>query len=313
MTSKAIMNEMTSNVSELEKYMQLIAQLPLISPEREVELAKLLNEGSQSQKESAREEFINANLRLVIKIAIEYSHCGLDLADLVSEGNLGLIKAVERFQPEKGAKFSTYAAFWIRQRIRRALSNHARTIRIPVHQLDRLRKVIQVRKKLESDGKTGMEAEIANELGLSTAKVKETLSLVSSEMSLDEPMGSKDDSKQSLQDLLADTGAISPDENMQNGEMMSYLTEAITELPDRHRNIILRRFGLNDEEPETLERIGVDYNVSRERIRQLEADALRLLRRKITAIHAQRSKEELWMDQPITKKTPGRKSKALAK
>merc|ERR1711916_199800 len=104
-----------------------------------------------------------------------------------SEGNLGLIKAVERFQPEKGAKFSTYAAFWIRQRIRRALSNHARTIRIPVHQLDRLRKVIQTRKKLESDGKAGVEAEIANELGLSTAKVKETLSLVSSEMSLDEP------------------------------------------------------------------------------------------------------------------------------
>ena len=294
------MNEMNSNVSELEKYMQLIAQLPLISPEREVELARLSNGSQQPQKDAAREEFINANLRLVIKIAIEYSHCGLDLADLVSEGNLGLIKAVERFQPEKGAKFSTYAAFWIRQRIRRALSNHARTIRIPVHQLDRLRKVIQTRKKLESDGKTGgMEAEIASELGLSTAKVKETLSLVSSEMSLDEPMGSKDDSKQSLQDLLADTGAISPDENMENGEMLSYLREAINELPERHKNIILRRFGLNDEEPETLERIGVDYHVSRERIRQLESDALRLLRRKINTIHEQRTQEEIWMDEPL--------------
>ena len=294
------MNEMNSNVSELEKYMQLIAQLPLISPEREIELARLLNDGEQPQKDAAREEFINANLRLVIKIAIEYSHCGLDLADLVSEGNLGLIKAVERFQPEKGAKFSTYAAFWIRQRIRRALSNHARTIRIPVHQLDRLRKVIQARKKLESDGKSGgTEAEIASELGLSTAKVKETLSLVSSEMSLDEPMGSKDDSKQSLQDLLADTGAISPDENMENGEMLGYLRDAIEELPERHKNIILRRFGLNDEEPETLERIGVDYHVSRERIRQLESDALRLLRRKINTIHAQRSQEEIWMDEPL--------------
>lgn len=274
------MKEAATNLAELDKYLEMISRYPLITPERELALARLLQEGSPDEVANARDEFIQANLRLVIKIALEYANCGLDLSDLVSEGNLGLIKAVERFRPLKGAKFSTYASFWIRQRIRRALSNQARTIRIPVHQLDRLRKVARLKGAMERSEVVNLsDREIAEKIGLSPEKLKETLSLVNTTVSLDEPVGREGDGRNSVLDVLPDQNVIMPDESTEETEMISFLNSKMDGLNPRQQDILTRRFGLNGKDPETLETIGFDYKVTRERIRQIEADAIRVLRK----------------------------------
>ena len=262
----------------LQLYLREIGKTPLLTREEENKLAAQVQRGSKR----AREQMIKANLRLVVKISHDYANFGMPLLDLINEGNIGLMKAVERFNPRKGAKLSTYAALWIKQSIRRALSNQSKTIRLPVHIVDKVHKLNRASQKLtERFGREPSDAELAKSLDISTAKVAALRKLGISPISLDAPIGDEDDSR--FGDIVQDEGALTPYELLRVKTMRQEIREHVKYLDPREAEILTLRFGLDGQPPRTLEQVGKRFKVTRERVRQIQEIALRKLRRRVEA------------------------------
>ncbi|MBA4535857.1 RNA polymerase sigma factor RpoD [Bacillus aquiflavi] len=260
-------------------YLKEIGRVDLLSAEEEVELAKRIEQGD----EEAKRRLAEANLRLVVSIAKRYVGRGMLFLDLIQEGNMGLIKAVEKFDYEKGYKFSTYATWWIRQAITRAIADQARTIRIPVHMVETINKLIRVQRQLLQDlGREPTPEEIAEDMDLTPEKVREILKIAQEPVSLETPIGEEDDSH--LGDFIEDQDATSPSDHAAYELLKEQLEDVLDTLTDREENVLRLRFGLDDGRTRTLEEVGKVFGVTRERIRQIEAKALRKLR------HPSRSK-----------------------
>jgi RNA polymerase primary sigma factor len=269
-------------------YMQSISKTPLLTIEEEVELANKIKEGNQK----AREKMIASNLRLVVKIARDYMNFGLPLMDLVSEGNIGLVKAVERFDPYKGGKLSTYASWWIKQSIKRALANHSKTIRVPVHLVDRISKMRRTIKELtERLGREPCDEEIGYAMEIPTNKIAHLKSISVQPRSLDAPVN--DESDTSFGDLVGDEKQASPFEDLDTKMQNMDIQSVVNQLDPREAEIIKLRFGLDGSKAMTLEEVGEKFQVTRERIRQLQNDSIRKMRNLLTEINKQKSKEEL--------------------
>lgn len=254
-------------------YLKEIGTVPLLSAEEEEELAKRKAEGD----EHAKERLIEANLRLVVSIAKRYTGRGMSFLDLVQEGNLGLIKGVEKFDYTKGFKLSTYATWWIRQSVTRALADQARTIRVPVHMVETINKMSKMQRKLTLElGYEPSVAELAAALDVSEEKVMEIMQIAREPASLETPIGEGDDS--SLGDFVADSNVVTPEGNVESVMLREHIDALLGDLKERERQVIVLRFGLEDGHPRTLEEVGKEFNVTRERIRQIEAKALRKLR-----------------------------------
>jgi len=275
--------------SSLQLYMQEIAKTPLLTVEEEVTLAKRIRRGNKA----ARDHMISANLRLVVKIAMDYKDFGLPLLDLISEGNIGLIKAVERFDPRKGGKLSTYAAWWIKQSIKRALANQSKTIRLPVHLVDKISKMRRTALALsESLGREPTDEELAIELNVPTSKVAHLKAVSVRPASLDTPMGDESDSA-TFGEIVADENAISPFENLRAKNFNFDLNSMVGSLEPREAEIIKLRFGLEGHDELTLEEVGKRFRVTRERVRQLQNIALSKMRRALAQNEAQRTVGEI--------------------
>ena len=254
-------------------YLKEIGTVPLLSADEEMELAKKKAEGD----EQAKERLIEANLRLVVSIAKRYTGRGMSFLDLVQEGNLGLIKGVEKFDYTKGYKLSTYATWWIRQSVTRALADQARTIRVPVHMVETINKMSKMQRKLTLElGYEPSVAELAEALDMSEDKVMEIMQIAREPASLETPIGEEDDSN--LGDFVADNNIVSPEGNVESVMLREHIDALLGDLKERERQVIVLRFGLEDGHPRTLEEVGKEFNVTRERIRQIEAKALRKLR-----------------------------------
>ena len=254
-------------------YLKEIGTVPLLTAEEELRLAKRKAEGD----ESAKERLIEANLRLVVSIAKRYTGRGMSFLDLVQEGNLGLIKGVEKFDYTKGYKLSTYATWWIRQSVTRALADQARTIRVPVHMVETINKMSKMQRKLTLElGYEPSVSELAEALEMSEDKVMEIMQIAREPASLETPIGEEDDSN--LGDFVADSNAVTPEGNVESGMLREHIDARLGDLKERERQVIVLRFGLEDGHPRTLEEVGKEFNVTRERIRQIEAKALRKLR-----------------------------------
>ena len=254
-------------------YLKEIGKVPLLSAEREIELAKRMEEGD----EDAKKELAEANLRLVVSIAKRYVGRGMLFLDLIQEGNLGLIKAVEKFDYHKGYKFSTYATWWIRQAITRAIADQARTIRIPVHMVETINKLIRVsRQLLQELGREPLPEEIAKELDMPVERVREILKISQEPVSLETPIGEEEDSH--LGDFIQDDNVPVPAEAAAQTLLKEQLDEVLDPLTEREQKVLRLRFGMNDGRARTLEEVGKEFDVTRERIRQIEAKALRKLR-----------------------------------
>lgn len=254
-------------------YLKEIGKVPLLSAEREIELAKRMEEGD----EDAKKELAEANLRLVVSIAKRYVGRGMLFLDLIQEGNLGLIKAVEKFDYHKGYKFSTYATWWIRQAITRAIADQARTIRIPVHMVETINKLIRVsRQLLQELGREPLPKEIAKELDMPVERVREILKISQEPVSLETPIGEEEDSH--LGDFIQDDNVPVPAEAAAQTLLKEQLDEVLDTLTEREQKVLRLRFGMNDGRARTLEEVGKEFDVTRERIRQIEAKALRKLR-----------------------------------
>lgn len=254
-------------------YLKEIGKVPLLSAEREIELAKRMEEGD----EDAKKELAEANLRLVVSIAKRYVGRGMLFLDLIQEGNLGLIKAVEKFDYHKGYKFSTYATWWIRQAITRAIADQARTIRIPVHMVETINKLIRVsRQLLQEKGREPTPEEIAEELDMPVERVREILKISQEPVSLETPIGEEEDSH--LGDFIQDDNVPVPAEAAAQTLLKEQLDEVLDTLTEREQKVLRLRFGMNDGRARTLEEVGKEFDVTRERIRQIEAKALRKLR-----------------------------------
>ncbi len=254
-------------------YLKEIGKVPLLSAEREIELAKRMEEGD----EDAKKELAEANLRLVVSIAKRYVGRGMLFLDLIQEGNLGLIKAVEKFDYHKGYKFSTYATWWIRQAITRAIADQARTIRIPVHMVETINKLIRVsRQLLQELGREPLPEEIAKELDMPVERVREILKISQEPVSLETPIGEEEDSH--LGDFIQDDNVPVPAEAAAQTLLKEQLDEVLNTLTEREQKVLRLRFGMNDGRARTLEEVGKEFDVTRERIRQIEAKALRKLR-----------------------------------
>lgn len=254
-------------------YLKEIGQIPLLSQEEEVRLAKRMNDGD----EQAREQLAEANLRLVVSIAKRYAGRGMQLLDLIQEGNLGLIKAVEKFDYQKGYKFSTYATWWIRQAITRSIADQARTIRIPVHMVETINRVIRCSRSLTQElGREPRPGELAEHLGMTEEKIKEILKFSQEPVSLETPIGEEDESH--LGDFIRDESIPVPAEAAAHRILQEQLLEVLSTLTEREQRVLRLRFGLDDGTARTLEEVGKEFNVTRERIRQIEAKALRKLR-----------------------------------
>nr|WP_307402282.1 RNA polymerase sigma factor RpoD [Desulfofundulus luciae] len=261
-------------------YLKEIGRIPLLTPEEEIELAKRMEQGD----EEAKRRLAEANLRLVVSIAKRYVGRGMLFLDLIQEGNLGLIKAVEKFDYRKGYKFSTYATWWIRQAITRAIADQARTIRIPVHMVETINKLIRVsRQLLQELGREPTPEEIAKEMGISEEKVREIMKIAQEPVSLETPIGEEEDSH--LGDFIEDQDARAPAEEASYTLLREQLEEVLKTLTDREQKVLRLRFGLDDGRARTLEEVGQKFGVTRERIRQIEAKTLRKLR------HPSRSKK----------------------
>ena len=254
-------------------YLKEIGKVPLLSAEREIELAKRMEEGD----EDAKKELAEANLRLVVSIAKRYVGRGMLFLDLIQEGNLGLIKAVEKFDYHKGYKFSTYATWWIRQAITRAIADQARTIRIPVHMVETINKLIRVsRQLLQELGREPLPEEIAKELDMPVERVREILKISQEPVSLETPIGEEEDSH--LGDFIQDDNVPVPAEAAAQTLLKEQLDEVLDTLTEREQKVLRLRFGMIDGRARTLEEVGKEFDVTRERIRQIEAKALRKLR-----------------------------------
>jgi len=260
----------------LQLYLREIGQVKLLTPAEEIALAKRIKKGD----EAAREHMIKANLRLVVKIARDYEGQGLPLLDLINEGNIGLMKGVERFDPTKGAKLSTYASWWIKQAIKRALSNQSKTIRLPDHVVDKLANIRRAEVKLhEILDREPNDEELADFLRMDVRRVKVYRQASKAPVSLDAPL-SEDDSDQ-VSEIVADPNAAAPFERLVKETDTALLKEVLAGLTDREKAILAMRFGLNDGVEQTLEEIGKVFGVTRERIRQIESEALKKLRVKM--------------------------------
>lgn len=254
-------------------YLKEIGTVPLLSAEEELELAKRKSSGDNY----AKERLIESNLRLVVSIAKRYTGRGMSFLDLVQEGNLGLIKGVEKFDYEKGYKLSTYATWWIRQSVTRALADQARTIRVPVHMVETINKMSKMQRKLTLElGYEPTTTELAEALNMSEDKVIEIMQIAREPASLETPIGEEDDSN--LGDFVADNNAVTPEGNIESVMLREHIDTLLQDLKEREKQVIVLRFGLLDGHPRTLEEVGKEFNVTRERIRQIEAKALRKLR-----------------------------------
>ena len=258
-------------------YLKEIGKYPLLTTEEEIALAKQIAEGTPEEQAAAKKKLSEANLRLVVSIAKRYVGRGMQFLDLSQEGNLGLIKAAEKFDYTKGYKFSTYATWWVRQAITRAIADQARTIRIPVHMVETINKLIRVNRQLAQElGRDPTPAEIAKEMGISESKVREIIKIAQEPVSLETPIGEEEDSH--LGDFIEDENAPAPAEVASNAMMREQLQEVLHTLTPREEKVIRLRFGLEDGQAHTLEEVGKEFNVTRERIRQIEAKALRKIR-----------------------------------
>ncbi|MHC5269708.1 RNA polymerase sigma factor RpoD [Enterococcus sp. LJL98] len=261
-------------------YLKEIGRVSLLTADEEVALALKIEEGDQQ----AKQDLAEANLRLVVSIAKRYVGRGMQFLDLIQEGNMGLMKAVEKFDHRKGFKFSTYATWWIRQAITRAIADQARTIRIPVHMVETINKLIRIQRQLLQDlGREPTPEEIGAEMDLPTEKVREILKIAQEPVSLETPIGEEDDSH--LGDFIEDKDATSPAEHAAYELLKEQLEDVLDTLTDREENVLRLRFGIDDGRTRTLEEVGKVFGVTRERIRQIEAKALRKLR------HPSRSKQ----------------------
>src|SRR2546427_11208646 len=261
----------------LKRYLQEIGQFPLLTPQQEVELAGKIKRGDAA----ARERMINANLRLVVTIARDYANFGLPLLDLISEGNIGLTKAVERFDSTKGAKLSTYAMWWIKQSIKRALANQGKTIRLPVHLADKLAKMRRVSLQMSDElGREPTDEELGEEIGIDSDKITRLKSVGIRPASLNAPI--TDDDSTEFAEVIGDDEAQTPFELLRDKNLRSEMDGLIEVLDAREKKIISHRFGLDGGKPKTLEDVGRDFGVTRERIRQLQNIALAKLRRALS-------------------------------
>ena len=254
-------------------YLKEIGQVPLLTAEEELDLAVKKSQGDPM----AKDRLIEANLRLVVSIAKRYTGRGMSFLDLVQEGNLGLIKGVEKFDYTKGYKLSTYATWWIRQSVTRALADQARTIRVPVHMVETINKMSKMQRKLTLElGYEPSIAELSEALEMSQERVMEIMQIAREPASLETPIGEEDDSN--LGDFVADFKGVTPEENIDAVMLREQIDELLNDLKDREKQVIIRRFGLEDGHPRTLEEVGREFDVTRERIRQIESKALRKLR-----------------------------------
>ena len=257
----------------VKMYLKEIGKIPLLSAEEEVQLAQEMENGSKRAKKKLAE----ANLRLVVSIAKRYVGRGMSFLDLIQEGNLGLMKAVDKFDYTRGFKFSTYATWWIRQAITRAIADPARTIRIPVHMVETINRLVRIERQLLQDlGRDPTNEEIAKEMGIEVEKVREVRKIAQEPVSLETPIGEEEDSH--LGDFIEDDTAIAPDEAANFTMLREELEGILNTLNERERKVLALRFGLVDGTPRTLEEVGKDFDVTRERIRQIEAKALRKLK-----------------------------------
>ncbi len=275
--------------NSLRLYLREISKTDLLTPEQEVELAESIKKGDKK----ARSHMIRANLRLVVKIAQDYSGYGLPLADLISEGNIGLMKAVERFDPNKGGKLSTYGSWWIKQSIKRALANQSKTIRLPVHMVDKISRMRRISTILaEALGREPTQQELAEELGIPRKKLALLERAAKRPASLNAPV--HDDDTAEFSDIIGDERAVSPFEALDSKNMHGELDGLLDVLDEREHRIIDARFGLDGKKPMTLEEVGVEFGVTRERIRQLQNIALEKMRK---ALHRK--------DSPVPEPAPG--------
>lgn len=257
----------------VKMYLKEIGKIPLLNAEEEVELAKRMEAGDVFAKRRLAE----ANLRLVVSIAKRYVGRGMQFLDLIQEGNLGLMKAVEKFDYTRGFKFSTYATWWIRQAITRAIADQARTIRIPVHMVETINKLVRIERQLIQElGRDPTNEEIAKEMGIDAEKVREVRKIAQEPVSLETPIGEEEDSH--LGDFIEDETAVAPDEAANYTMLREQLDDILSTLNERERKVLELRFGLTDGTPRTLEEVGKEFSVTRERIRQIEAKALRKLK-----------------------------------
>lgn len=266
-------------------YLKEIGRVPLLSADEEIVLAKQIEAGAEEDatykeiqlSKKAKKKLVDANLRLVVSIAKRYVGRGMLFLDLIQEGNLGLIKAVDKFDYTKGYKFSTYATWWIRQAITRAIADQARTIRIPVHMVETINKLIRISRQLLQDkGREPTPEEIAEGMGITAERVREIQKIAQEPVSLETPIGEEEDSH--LGDFIEDQDAVAPDDAASYILLQEQIEDVFTCLTDREQQVLILRFGLKDGKPRTLEEVGQHFNVTRERIRQIEGKALRKLR-----------------------------------
>ena len=270
--------------SAIRLYLRQIGQVPLLTVQQEIELAAKIQKGDKA----ARELMIKANLRLVVKIAHDYDWLGMPLLDLINEGNIGLMKAVERFDPKKGGKLSTYGAWWIKQSIKRALANQGKTIRLPVHLVDKISKMRRVAMKLlEMFGREPTDEELAEEMGMTASRVAQLRTAAIRPASLDAPVGAEGDSHL-FGEIIEDEQAETPYEQLEEKSVTTMLRDMVKTLPPREATILTFRFGLDGGNQRTLEEVGQKFGVTRERVRQIQNIALHKMRRKIERLEKQR-------------------------
>ncbi|MGB0745169.1 MAG: sigma-70 family RNA polymerase sigma factor [Opitutales bacterium] len=281
----------------MRTYMQEIGKTPLLTKEEEIQLAERIKKGDKA----ARDHMISANLRLVVKIAHDYNNFGLPLLDLISEGNIGLVKAVERFDPTKGGKLSTYAAWWIKQSIKRALANQSKTIRLPVHLVDRIAKMRKITAELAEElDREPTDEEIAYTMDLPVNKVAHLKSVSVRPSSLDAPVG--EDGDTTFGELVGDENETSPLDNLQEKSVSNDIRSVIGQLEEREAEIVHLRFGLDGNHPLTLEEVGERFDITRERVRQIQNIALHKMRRIMTENERQRTREEIHQENIEQKK-----------
>jgi RNA polymerase primary sigma factor len=270
----------------IKLYLREIGQVKLLTPQEEIQLAARIKKGDKK----AREQMIKANLRLVVKIARDYEGIGLPLLDLISEGNIGLMKAVERFDPKKGGKLSTYGSWWIKQSIKRALANQSKTIRLPVHLVDKISKMRRIGMRLQEElGREPTDEELADELDMTPVRVRQMRLAAIRPASLDAPIG--DDDSNNFSDVVEDENATSPYDNLEDKTVTDMLQDMVKHLDPREATILRYRFGLDGGTEKTLEEVGQKFGVTRERVRQIQNLALRKLRKMIEKLEASKHKE----------------------